>query len=88
MLPRDHQTLNAVLYLSLAGSVVTFLAYFTLLKTWSVTSLSLISVFTPAIALALGFLFLDEQPTLLQAAGAALILAGVTLALTRPGRAG
>ena len=47
-------TWGAVAYLALAGSVVTFLVYFTLLKTWSVTSLSFISVFTPAIALLLG----------------------------------
>jgi drug/metabolite transporter (DMT)-like permease len=47
-----------------------------------VTSLSFISVFTPAIALVLGFVFLDERPTLWTAVGAVLILAGVTLALT------
>ena len=79
-LPRDAATWGAILYLALAGSVVTFLAYFTLLKTWSVTSLSFISVFTPAIALLLGFVFLDERPTLLAGVGAVLILAGVTVA--------
>jgi drug/metabolite transporter (DMT)-like permease len=63
--------------------VVTFLIYFSLLKSWSVTSLSFISVFTPVIALALGFVFLDERPTLWTAVGAVLILAGVALALTR-----
>ena len=59
-----------MVYLAIAGSVVTFLVYFTLLKTWSVTSLSFISVFTPAIALLLGFVFLDERPTVLAALGA------------------
>ena len=82
MLPRDLATWGAITYLAAAGSVLTFLIYFTLLKTWSVTSLSFISVFTPAIALFLGFIFLDERPTALTAAGAALILTGVTLALT------
>ena len=81
-LPRDASTWGAVLYLALAGSVLTFLVYFSLLKTWSVTSLSFISVFTPAIALLLGFVFLEEYPTFWTAAGAALILAGVTMALT------
>ena len=75
---------GAIAYLALAGSVVTFLAYFTLLKTWSVTSLSFISVFTPAMALMLGFLVLDERPTLLAALGALLILAGVMTALSKP----
>ena len=83
-LPRDAATWSAVLYLAIIGSVVAFLAYFSLLKTWSVTSLSFISVFIPVVALVLGFVFLDERPTLWTAAGSALILAGVTLALTRP----
>jgi len=80
--PRDAATWGAIVYLAVAGSVITFLIYFSLLKTWSVTSLSFISVFTPAIALFLGFIFLDERPTLWTLAGTALILAGVALALT------
>jgi drug/metabolite transporter (DMT)-like permease len=85
-LPSDASTWGAIVYLALAGSVLSFLVYFSLLKTWSVTSLSFISVFTPAIAVLLGFVFLDERPTLWTAVGAALILAGVTLALTRARR--
>jgi drug/metabolite transporter (DMT)-like permease len=81
-LPRDAATWAAIGYLAVVGSVVSFLVYFSLLKTWSVTSLSFISVFTPAIALGLGFVFLDERPTLWTAVGAVLILAGVALALT------
>jgi drug/metabolite transporter (DMT)-like permease len=79
--PQDASTWAAVGYLAIAGSVITFLGYFTLLKTWSVTSLSFISVFTPAIALLLGFLFLDERPTFTNGIGAVLILGGVALAL-------
>ena len=48
----------------------------------SVTSLSFISVFTPAIALILGFVFLDERPTIANGVGGALILGGVALALS------
>jgi drug/metabolite transporter (DMT)-like permease len=81
--PTDATTWAAIVYLAIAGSVVTFLIYFSLLKTWTVTSLSFISVFTPVIALALGFVFLDERPTLWTAMGAVLILTGVALALTR-----
>jgi drug/metabolite transporter (DMT)-like permease len=80
-LPTTPATWGAVAYLAVIGSVVTFLFYFTLLKTWNVTSLSFISVFTPAIALLLGFLFLGERPTLLAGLGAVLILAGVTVAV-------
>jgi drug/metabolite transporter (DMT)-like permease len=81
-IPRAASTWAAIGYLAIAGSVITFLGYFSLLKTWSVTSLSFISVFTPTIALALGFVFLDERPTLWTALGAVLILAGVALAMT------
>ena len=84
--PRDAATWGAIGYLAVAGSVITFLVYFSLLKTWTVTSLSFISVFTPAIALFLGFVFLDERPTLWTLAGTVLILAGVGLALTHPRR--
>jgi drug/metabolite transporter (DMT)-like permease len=80
-LPRNAESWGAVLYLALAGSVLAFLVYFSMLKTWSVTSLSFISVFTPAIALVLGFIFLDERPTMWTLVGALLIVAGVALAL-------
>jgi drug/metabolite transporter (DMT)-like permease len=81
-LPRDARTIGAIAYLAVAGSVVSFLVYFSLLKSWSVTSLSFISVFTPIVAVALGFVFLDERPTVVTAAGTVLVLAGVVLALT------
>ena len=82
--PSDAGTWAAVIYLALAGSVLAFLAYFSLLKTWSVMSLSFISVFTPVIALLLGFVFLDEPLTAWKVGGAALILVAVALA-NRPG---
>jgi drug/metabolite transporter (DMT)-like permease len=79
-LPTDAGTWAAVMYLALAGSVLAFLIYFSLLKTWSVMSLSFISVFTPAIALLLGFVFLREPLTLWKVGGAVLILVAVVLA--------
>jgi len=81
-LPGDLATWSAVTYLAVTGSVFTFLVFFSLLKTWSVTSLSFISVFTPVIALILGFVFLDERPTPWTALGATLVLSGVAIALT------
>jgi drug/metabolite transporter (DMT)-like permease len=80
-IPQDRSTWAAISYLAIAGSVITFLGYFTLLKTWSLTSLSFISVFTPAIALVLGFVFLGERPTIANGVGGGLILGGVALAL-------
>ena len=81
-LPPNVETWLAIGYLAGAGSVISFLGYFSLLKRWSVTSLSFIAVFTPPIALGLGFVFLGERPTVWTAVGAVLILAGVTLALS------
>jgi drug/metabolite transporter (DMT)-like permease len=78
--PGDAGTWAAVAYLSLVGSVLAFLIYFSLLKTWSVMSLSFISVFTPVIALLLGFVFLGEPLTIGKIGGAVLILVAVVLA--------
>jgi drug/metabolite transporter (DMT)-like permease len=78
-LPSDRVTWAAVAYLALFGSVVAFLLYFSLLKAWSVMSLSFISVFTPAIALFLGWLVLGEPLTFWKLGGAALILVAVVL---------
>ena len=83
-LPSGLETWLAIGYLAIAGSVVSFLGYFSLLKRWSVTSLSFIAVFTPPIALGLGFVFLEERPTAWTAVGSVLILVGVTLALSTP----
>jgi drug/metabolite transporter (DMT)-like permease len=78
--PTDGATWAAVAYLSLAGTVLAFLIYFSLLKTWSVMSLSFISVFTPVIALLLGSVFLDEPVTAWTVGGTGLILVAVVLA--------
>lgn len=81
-LPSDAGTWGAIAYLALAGSVVTFLVYFWLLRAWTATTMSMIAVIVPLVALALGYLALGERPTLWTALGGALILGGVTLALT------
>ena len=81
-IPGDLPTWSAVLYLAAAGSVVTFFVYFTLLKKWSATTLSFIAIFTPAVAVILGFIFRNETLTRSAALGGALILGGVALALT------
>jgi drug/metabolite transporter (DMT)-like permease len=86
-LPGDAGTWAAVTYLALMGTVLAFLLYFSLLKTWSVMSLSFISVFTPVIALVLGYVFLDERPSRWTVGGAVLILAAIVLARDKaPGR--
>ena len=79
-LPADGATWLAIGYLAMAGTVLAFFVYFSLLKTWSVMSLAFISVFTPAIALLLGLVFLDERPSQWSVGGSALILVSIALA--------
>jgi probable blue pigment (indigoidine) exporter len=84
-LPASGATWGAIFYLAIAGSVVTFLIYFRLLKVWSATSVSYVAIFTPALALFLGYLVRQERPTGWSALGVVLVLAGVLLALTKSG---
>ena len=82
-LPHDITTWAAVAYLSLVGSVVAFLIYFSLLKTWDATTVSFFGVFTPAIAIFLGAAVLGERLSIWSLAGSVLILIGVALTLVR-----
>lgn len=86
-MPR-HWTLAAiasVLYLSLAGTVVTFSLYFWLLRHVPANKMSLIAYVTPAVALLLGGLVGQEPITAWTLSGSGLILAGVGL-VVRGGR--
>lgn len=72
-----------VMYLALVGSVVAFLVYFWLLQKWSATTMSLINVITPLVAVWLGFVFRGEHPTPWMGFSGALILGGVLLTLRK-----
>jgi drug/metabolite transporter (DMT)-like permease len=86
-LPPNAASWLAVIYLAVIGSVVAFLIYFSLLKTWTATTVSFFGVFTPAIALLLGAVVLHERLTIWSVAGSVLILGGVSAALrTTPAR--
>jgi probable blue pigment (indigoidine) exporter len=81
-IPSDVSSWAAVAYLAIVGSVVAFLIYFSLLKTWTATTVSFFGVFTPAVALLLGAAVLHERLTVWSVVGSALILGGVSAALT------
>jgi drug/metabolite transporter (DMT)-like permease len=81
-LPRDPGGWWAVGYLAVLGSVVTFLIFFHLLKSWEATTMSYIAVITPVIALALGWLVRGERLTTWILLGGALVLAGVMIGVT------
>lgn len=78
----------SVLYLALAGTVLTFGLYFWLLRHTAANRLSVIAYVTPGIALTLGLLVRHEPITRTKLGGLAAILAGVFLVhRAAPGRA-
>jgi drug/metabolite transporter (DMT)-like permease len=73
----------SVLYLAVAGTVVTFGLYFWILRHTAAHRLSLIAYVTPAVALLLGWAVGREPITAKTVAGSALILSGVSLVVRR-----
>jgi drug/metabolite transporter (DMT)-like permease len=76
--------LGSILYLSLAGTVLTFGVYLWLLRTVPAYRMSLTSYVTPVIALLVGAAFGAEPLGGSTLGGTALVLAGVALTLARP----
>ncbi|MCY2961318.1 MAG: EamA family transporter [Planctomycetota bacterium] len=78
------RAIGSVVYLALAGTVLTFSLYFWLLRNTEAWRLSTISYVTPAVALLLGTFVGNEPFTRWTLAGSLTILAGVVLATFRP----
>lgn len=74
---------GALAYLTIFGSCVVFLAYFTLMKTISITRLSLLTYVIPVLAVALGTLVAHEQFAPTTFAGAAVVFGGIWLVNVR-----
>jgi drug/metabolite transporter (DMT)-like permease len=70
-----------LVYLTLAGSVVAFVAYTWLLHRWGATRSSFISILVPVLAVILGVTVRHEQFTRGALLGALLVLAGLVVAL-------
>ncbi len=66
-----------VLYLGIFGSVVTFTAYYWLLKKIHILMLSVVSFITPVVAIFTGYILLNEKLTKYQLIGSMVALAGV-----------
>lgn len=76
----DGAAVGSVLYLSVFGSVVAFVAYHWLIKRIEVVYLSLTSFVNPIIAVLLGALVLGERLSAGVLGGAALVLLGILVA--------
>ena len=73
----------AIVYLALAGSVVTFVSYWWLLKRVEATTVSYIGMVIPIVAVLLGVTVGNEAVDVLTAVGATVTLAGIFLAVNR-----
>ena len=76
----DTKAIASVFYLGIIGSVVTFTAYYWLLKRINIILLSLTAFITPIIALLIGWIFLDETLMPNQIFGSAFVLTGLLVA--------
>src|SRR2546425_5442928 len=76
-IPTWPQGLGAILYLAIAGSVVTFVAWQWLLKAMPATSLSYIALIIPIVAVLLGAGLGNETFDLVDLAGAGIVLLGI-----------
>jgi drug/metabolite transporter (DMT)-like permease len=81
-----RSNLVALVYLSVFGSVIAFLAFYRLLKVMDATIVSTSTLIFPVVALVLGRVFLNETVTLTAVTGSATILIGVAVALYRAPR--
>ena len=75
--------LAPILYLSLVGSVVAFVAYLWLLHHVEATTGSFILLLTPIVALALGFVAANETIDALDGLGTAITLVGIYISFAR-----
>ena len=73
----------AIVYLGVAGSVVTFVTYWWLLKSLEATSMSYVAMVTPIVAVFLGFTIGSEALDALALIGAAITIGGIYLAVSR-----
>jgi len=79
--PTHWVEIYPILYLAIVGSVVAFVVFAWLVNHWNVSSISFIGAVVPVIAVALGVLVRGEEFHRGHLLGAALVLAGVAIAI-------
>jgi drug/metabolite transporter (DMT)-like permease len=81
--PSWPEGIGAILYLALAGSVVTFVTYLWLLKRVEATRMSYIALVTPIVAVFLGVSVGNEALDPIALLGAAITLGGIYLSISK-----
>lgn len=79
----DAEAIGALLYLAVVGSALAFTLYFWLLDRLPATQLSLIVYCVPVMAVAIGTLVLGESLSTSALVGAAMVVGGVALGVSR-----
>lgn len=80
-LPATAGGIFSLAYLTIVGSVFAFVLFAWLVQRWDVTRTSFIAIVTPVLATVLGMVVRHERHGLPSLLGAAVVLAGVTLAI-------
>lgn len=78
-LPRTSGGWFSLAYLTIVGSVIAFVSFAYLVQRWPVVRTSFIAVITPVLATVLGAAIAHEQLGATALAGAAIVVAGVTM---------
>jgi drug/metabolite transporter (DMT)-like permease len=81
--PTWPEGIGAIVYLALLGSVVTFVTWQWLLKQAEVTSVSFVALITPIVAILLGATVGNESFDLVDLLGAAIVLIGIYVSISR-----
>jgi drug/metabolite transporter (DMT)-like permease len=80
--PSWPQGIGAILFLALAGSVVTFVTWQWLLKSAEATSLSFVALITPITAILLGATLGNETFDAVDLVGSAIVLGGIYISIS------
>jgi len=78
-IPQSGAAWFAMLWLGVLGTGLAYLLFYRLIERWGATRTTLVTYVIPIVAIALGFVLLDERLRPIELAGAALIIGGVVL---------
>nr|WP_280636385.1 DMT family transporter [Endozoicomonas sp. G2_1] len=73
------KTVAAVVYLAVFGSLIGFIAYFYILQKLPATTVALVTLLTPVLAISLGAILNGEQVSMIMVIGAIMIIAGLAV---------
>lgn len=76
----NASAVGSIIYLGLFGTSIAFTTYYWLMKKINVVLLSLSTLITPIIAVALGWMILDEKLSIRELFGSVLVLIGILFA--------